>query len=182
MCVRCWEVQCIGDAPFWQCPGWWSSCPCWIILAHFCLVTGLLCAFCSRSTSELITYTSKIIFLCDCAINYAYLCFRRMVLGRGGELCYMNQLLMVAVLGWLFQVRCLTFSGAEKIKHQAENCCRWAPLMWPALFAIRQMHFWHRTMPFIILRNKVALFKIIIIPHCYIIIFSKVVTKCKWKI
>ncbi|KTF94878.1 hypothetical protein cypCar_00003631 [Cyprinus carpio] len=28
----------------------------------------------------------------------------RMVLGRGGELCYMNQLLMVAVLGWLFQI------------------------------------------------------------------------------
>ncbi|XP_016124456.1 codanin-1 [Sinocyclocheilus grahami] len=29
--------------------------------------------------------------------------YKRMVLGRGGELCYMNQLLMVAVLGWLFQ-------------------------------------------------------------------------------
>uniref|UniRef100_A0A8C1EWX7 Codanin 1 n=1 Tax=Cyprinus carpio carpio TaxID=630221 RepID=A0A8C1EWX7_CYPCA len=28
----------------------------------------------------------------------------KMVLGRGGELCYMNQLLMVAVLGWLFQI------------------------------------------------------------------------------
>uniref|UniRef100_A0A673I426 Codanin-1 C-terminal domain-containing protein n=1 Tax=Sinocyclocheilus rhinocerous TaxID=307959 RepID=A0A673I426_9TELE len=30
--------------------------------------------------------------------------YKRMVLGRGGELCYMNQLLMVAVLGWLFQI------------------------------------------------------------------------------
>uniref|UniRef100_A0A8C1HYI5 Codanin 1 n=1 Tax=Cyprinus carpio carpio TaxID=630221 RepID=A0A8C1HYI5_CYPCA len=28
----------------------------------------------------------------------------KMLLGRGGELCYMNQLLMVAVLGWLFQI------------------------------------------------------------------------------
>uniref|UniRef100_A0A8C1G7F6 Codanin 1 n=1 Tax=Cyprinus carpio TaxID=7962 RepID=A0A8C1G7F6_CYPCA len=30
--------------------------------------------------------------------------YKRMLLGRGGELCYMNQLLMVAVLGWLFQI------------------------------------------------------------------------------
>ncbi|KAK2878520.1 hypothetical protein QQF64_011434 [Cirrhinus molitorella] len=30
--------------------------------------------------------------------------YKRMDLGRGGELCYMNQLLMVAVLGWLFQI------------------------------------------------------------------------------
>ncbi len=35
-----------------------------------------------------------------------------MVLGRGGELCYMNQLLMVAVLGWLFQVSYLK-SGSK---------------------------------------------------------------------
>lgn len=30
--------------------------------------------------------------------------YKRMVLGRGEELCYMNQILMVAVLGWLFQI------------------------------------------------------------------------------
>ncbi|XP_052009059.1 codanin-1-like [Xyrauchen texanus] len=30
--------------------------------------------------------------------------YKRMVLGREGELCYMNQLLMVAMLGWLFQI------------------------------------------------------------------------------
>ncbi|XP_077096235.1 codanin-1 [Siphateles boraxobius] len=30
--------------------------------------------------------------------------YKRLVLGREGELCYMNQLLMVAVLGWLFQI------------------------------------------------------------------------------
>ncbi|KAI7804405.1 putative codanin-1 [Triplophysa rosa] len=30
--------------------------------------------------------------------------YKRMVLGRGGELCYVNQMLMVAVLGWLFQI------------------------------------------------------------------------------
>ncbi|XP_070972441.1 codanin-1 [Oncorhynchus clarkii lewisi] len=30
--------------------------------------------------------------------------YRRMVLSREGEVCYLNQLLMVAVLGWLFQI------------------------------------------------------------------------------
>lgn len=29
---------------------------------------------------------------------------RRMLLGRGGEMCYLNKLLMLSVLGWLFQV------------------------------------------------------------------------------
>ncbi len=28
-----------------------------------------------------------------------------MLLGRGGEMCYLNKLLMVSVVGWLFQVR-----------------------------------------------------------------------------
>lgn len=28
-----------------------------------------------------------------------------MLLGRCGEMCYLNKLLMVSVLGWLFQVR-----------------------------------------------------------------------------
>lgn len=36
-----------------------------------------------------------------CLLLYIY---KRMVLGRGEELCYMNQLLLVAVLGWLFQI------------------------------------------------------------------------------
>lgn len=30
---------------------------------------------------------------------------RRMLLSRGGEMCYLNKLLLVSVLGWLFQVR-----------------------------------------------------------------------------
>ncbi|XP_036398337.1 codanin-1 [Megalops cyprinoides] len=30
--------------------------------------------------------------------------YRRMVLGQEGEVCYLNQLLIVAVLGWLFQI------------------------------------------------------------------------------
>ncbi|XP_030642245.1 codanin-1 [Chanos chanos] len=38
------------------------------------------------------------------ALNLLLLIYRRMVLGRGGEVCYLNQLLMVAVLGWLFQI------------------------------------------------------------------------------
>lgn len=28
-----------------------------------------------------------------------------MLLGKCGEVCYMNKLLLVSVLGWLFQVR-----------------------------------------------------------------------------
>lgn len=30
---------------------------------------------------------------------------RRMLLGRCGEMCYLNKLLMLSVLGWLFQVK-----------------------------------------------------------------------------
>uniref|UniRef100_A0A6Q2YTS5 Codanin-1 C-terminal domain-containing protein n=1 Tax=Esox lucius TaxID=8010 RepID=A0A6Q2YTS5_ESOLU len=30
--------------------------------------------------------------------------YRRMALSRGGEVCYLNQMLLVAVLGWLFQI------------------------------------------------------------------------------
>lgn len=36
---------------------------------------------------------------------YFCLLYRRMLLGRCGEMCYLNKLLMVSVLGWLFQVR-----------------------------------------------------------------------------
>lgn len=119
MCVRCWEVQCIGDAPFWQCPGWWSSCPCWIILAHFCLVTGLLCAFCSRSTSEFITYTSKMIFLCDCAINYAYVC----VSGGWYWVEEGSCVTWISCSWWQFWAGSsrwdVSFSVGLKIKHQA---------------------------------------------------------------
>ncbi|KAK2826523.1 hypothetical protein Q5P01_020737 [Channa striata] len=32
------------------------------------------------------------------------LLYRRMLLGRCGEMCYLNKLLMVSVLGWLFQI------------------------------------------------------------------------------
>lgn len=28
-----------------------------------------------------------------------------MLLGRSGEMCYLNKLLMLSVLGWLFQVK-----------------------------------------------------------------------------
>lgn len=34
----------------------------------------------------------------------AFVVSRRMLLGRCGEMCYLNKLLMVSVLGWLFQV------------------------------------------------------------------------------
>lgn len=37
-------------------------------------------------------------------LNMFDVTFRRMLLGRGGEMCYLNKLLMVSVLGWLFQV------------------------------------------------------------------------------
>lgn len=33
-----------------------------------------------------------------------YVTCRRMLLGRGGDMCYLNKLLLVSVLGWLFQV------------------------------------------------------------------------------
>lgn len=39
---------------------------------------------------------------------------RRMLLGRGGEMCYLNKLLMVSVLGWLFQV---SFSLERTLKN-----------------------------------------------------------------
>ncbi|KAM6960671.1 codanin-1 [Aplochiton taeniatus] len=38
------------------------------------------------------------------ALAMLLLLYRRMALGKGGELCYLNQLLMVALLGWLFQI------------------------------------------------------------------------------
>ncbi|XP_011613474.2 codanin-1 [Takifugu rubripes] len=38
------------------------------------------------------------------ALGTLLLLYRRMLLGRGGEMCYLNKLLMVSVLGWLFQI------------------------------------------------------------------------------
>ncbi|XP_070698902.1 codanin-1 [Pempheris klunzingeri] len=38
------------------------------------------------------------------ALGTLLLLYRRMVLGRCGEICYLNKLLMVSVLGWLFQI------------------------------------------------------------------------------
>ncbi|XP_070776461.1 codanin-1 [Enoplosus armatus] len=38
------------------------------------------------------------------ALGTLLLVYRRMLLGRCGEMCYLNKLLMVSVLGWLFQI------------------------------------------------------------------------------
>ncbi|XP_068607900.1 codanin-1 [Brachionichthys hirsutus] len=38
------------------------------------------------------------------ALGTLLLLYRRMLLGRGGEMCYLNKLLLVSVLGWLFQI------------------------------------------------------------------------------
>uniref|UniRef100_UPI0037E84750 codanin-1 n=1 Tax=Semicossyphus pulcher TaxID=241346 RepID=UPI0037E84750 len=38
------------------------------------------------------------------ALGTLLLLYRRMLLGRCGEMCYLNKLLMVSVLGWLFQI------------------------------------------------------------------------------
>ncbi|XP_054469557.1 codanin-1 [Anoplopoma fimbria] len=38
------------------------------------------------------------------ALGKLLLLYRRMLLGRCGEICYLNKLLMVSVLGWLFQI------------------------------------------------------------------------------
>ncbi|CAL8303763.1 unnamed protein product, partial [Boreogadus saida] len=38
------------------------------------------------------------------ALGSLLLLYRGLVLGRGGEVCYLNKLLMVATLGWLFQI------------------------------------------------------------------------------
>ncbi|GAA6223312.1 codanin-1 [Lates japonicus] len=38
------------------------------------------------------------------ALGTLLLLYRRMLLGRSGEMCYLNKLLMVSVLGWLFQI------------------------------------------------------------------------------
>lgn len=49
--------------------------------------------------------------VCFCRLIYCtfgslrfFLVCRRMLLGRGGEMCYLNKLLLLSVLGWLFQV------------------------------------------------------------------------------
>ncbi|KAK5857706.1 hypothetical protein PBY51_010933 [Eleginops maclovinus] len=38
------------------------------------------------------------------ALGKLLLLYRKMLLGRCGEMCYLNKLLMVSVLGWLFQI------------------------------------------------------------------------------
>uniref|UniRef100_H3DPL6 Codanin 1 n=1 Tax=Tetraodon nigroviridis TaxID=99883 RepID=H3DPL6_TETNG len=38
------------------------------------------------------------------ALSTLLLLYRRMLLGRGGEMCYLNKLLLLSVLGWLFQI------------------------------------------------------------------------------
>ncbi|CAK6965964.1 codanin-1 [Scomber scombrus] len=38
------------------------------------------------------------------ALGTLLLLYRKMLLGRCGEICYLNKLLMVSVLGWLFQI------------------------------------------------------------------------------
>lgn len=47
----------------------------------------------------------SVIFLLCCPEVLTCLPYRKMLLGRCGEMCYLNKLLMVSVLGWLFQVR-----------------------------------------------------------------------------
>lgn len=42
-----------------------------------------------------------------------------MLLGRCGEMCYLNKLLMLSVLGWLFQVKQLFYFFGKQNKSTA---------------------------------------------------------------
>lgn len=61
--------------------------------------------------------------ICKCSKRMC-VCVRRMRLGKVGEQCYLNQMLLVAVLGWLFQVRThtkMTWNAHEQGSTQDET-------------------------------------------------------------
>lgn len=53
---------------------------------------------------SMLDHTAPLLLCYRKALGMLLLLYRRMVLGKGGEVCYLNQLLMVALLGWLFQI------------------------------------------------------------------------------
>ncbi|KAJ3612795.1 hypothetical protein NHX12_019053 [Muraenolepis orangiensis] len=53
---------------------------------------------------SMLDFTGPLLLCYRSALGTLLLLYRGLVLGHGGELCYLNKLLMVAVLGWLFQI------------------------------------------------------------------------------
>ncbi|KAM4625003.1 codanin-1 [Polymixia lowei] len=53
---------------------------------------------------SMLDFTGPLLPCYRTALGTLLLLYRGMVLGRSGEMCYLNKLLMVAVLGWLFQI------------------------------------------------------------------------------
>ncbi|CAL8284487.1 unnamed protein product [Lota lota] len=53
---------------------------------------------------SMLDFTGPLLLCYRSALGTLLLLYRGLVLGRGGEVCYLNKLLMVAVLGWLFQI------------------------------------------------------------------------------
>ncbi|KAF7665801.1 hypothetical protein LDENG_00131560 [Lucifuga dentata] len=53
---------------------------------------------------SMLDFTGPLLLCYRTVLGTLLLLYRRMVLGRCGEMCYLNKLLMVAVLGWLFQI------------------------------------------------------------------------------
>ncbi|KAJ7990849.1 hypothetical protein DPEC_G00291180 [Dallia pectoralis] len=53
---------------------------------------------------SMLDYTGPFLLCYQTALGLLLSLYRRMALSKGGEVCYLNQLLLVAVLGWLFQI------------------------------------------------------------------------------
>ncbi|KAM3870947.1 LOW QUALITY PROTEIN: codanin-1 [Diretmus argenteus] len=53
---------------------------------------------------SMLDFTGPLLLCYRTALGTLLLLYRGMLLGRNGEMCYLNKLLMVAVLGWLFQI------------------------------------------------------------------------------
>lgn len=53
---------------------------------------------------SMLDYIGPLLLCYRTALGTLLLLYRRLVLGRCGEMCYLNKLLMVSVLGWLFQI------------------------------------------------------------------------------
>ncbi|XP_071381513.1 codanin-1 [Centroberyx affinis] len=53
---------------------------------------------------SMLDFTGPLLLCYRTALGTLLLLYRGMLLGRCGEMCYLNKLLMVAVLGWLFQI------------------------------------------------------------------------------
>lgn len=100
-----WRAVFEGSVRCWLSPGWWSSFPCWIIPARFCPAIRKPWPYCFNFTglfhTKLLTCCVSIVVL----IMHLIVFTRRVRLGEVGEQFFLNQMLLVAVLGWLFQVR-----------------------------------------------------------------------------